>query len=240
MKRSPFIVFLLVLNCHYSFSQNSDWNKREINTGFIEGLSFGFLVQGQTKYPTPYYGPEIKGLYNDGSYHIMLDLYIKKLILGFQLSDEFLYIENFEDVLLDNNGVITSSTLWKPRGYNGSFSALTRTLWISLGYVIFDKLNLKISTGFRKGPAESIFLKNKLAEQVALGYNYNNPDVIYNTSSDTQNSFSEVDFSVSLNYPINIYGRFGVVPEIGYSINYGGLMSGIALKYTIPERSKSD
>ena len=44
----------------------------------FKGFSLGLLVQGQTKYPTPYFGPEVSGLYNDGAYHYVVDFYIKK------------------------------------------------------------------------------------------------------------------------------------------------------------------
>ena len=227
-------ILFIVLNYQFSFSQTAEWKKREINTDFIKGVSFGFLVQGQTKYPNPYYGPERTGIYNDGSYHLMLDFYLKKVILGFQLSDDFLFLQNFENVVIEKDEIISGS-IWKPRGYNDSFASLTRTIWISLGYSIFNELNLKMSVGFRNGPNESIFFNSKLPEEVALGYNFNSAENVYNTTSATQNTFSETDFSVSLNYPIPIYGNFGIVPELGYSKNHGGLVSGIGLKYTISE-----
>ena len=77
----------------------------ESDDGF-KGVSLGVLFQGQSKYPNPYYGPKVDGLFNDGAYHFTIDFYYKKYIVGFQLSDEFLYLEKFDD-----NGAV-----WKPRG----------------------------------------------------------------------------------------------------------------------------
>jgi len=59
----------------------------------------GLLFQGQTKYPSAYYG-----LFNDGASHFIIDVYYKKYIIGFQLTEEFLYLQKFDD-----NGAA-----WKP------------------------------------------------------------------------------------------------------------------------------
>ena len=184
----------------------------------------GLLVQGQTKYPKPYLGPEVGGLYNEGAYHFILDVYYNRLILGFQLSDEFLYLENF-----DANGAV-----WKPRGFNGSYSSLTRAHWFTLGYNIIktSNINIKLGVGFRSGPNESITNKDYTAAQVAEGYDFSNPESIFNTSQ-TLDKFSEIDYSLSITYPIKIYGKLGIVPEVGYTIKHGGLLTGIStVSYT--------
>jgi hypothetical protein len=180
----------------------------------------GLLVQGQTKYPKPYLGPEVGGLYNEGAYHFILDIYYNRLILGFQLSDEFLYLENF-----DANGAV-----WKPRGFNGSYSSLTRAHWFTLGYNIIktSNINIKLGVGFRSGPNESITNKDYTAAQVAEGYDFSNPESIFNTSQ-TLDKFSEIDYSLSITYPIKIYGKLGIVPEVGYTIKHGGLLTGISM-----------
>ena len=114
------LLFLLLFNSFYLFSQ--EWNLRTTPKKALKGISIGFLVQGQTKYPNPYYGPDLVGSYKDGAYHFIADVYYNRLIIGFQLSDEFLYLEKFD------NGAA-----WRPRGFNGSFSSLTRTYWFCIG-----------------------------------------------------------------------------------------------------------
>ena len=103
------ILLILLLFCSF-FSFSQEWNLRTSTKKGLKGVSVGLLAQGQSKYPNPYYGPEVGGLHNDGAYHFIVDVYYNRLILGFQLSDEFLYLEKFD------NGAV-----WKPRGFNGSY-----------------------------------------------------------------------------------------------------------------------
>ena len=203
----------------FSFSQ--DWNSRGNSAGGFKGVSLGLLVQGQTKYPNPYYGPEVISLHNDGAYHFIVDIYYNKFILGFQLSDEFLYLEKFD------NGAV-----WKPRGFNSSYSSLTRAYWLTLGYNIINNsnINVKLGVGFRSGPNESLTNKDYAAFEIVDGYDYSNPESIFNTSQ-TLDKFSEIDYSLSITYPIKIYGKLGIVPEIGYTIKHGGLLTGISIIY---------
>ena len=200
------------------FSQ--DWNDRAGSGIGFNGLSIGLILQGQTKYPNPYFGPEVTGIYNDGAYHFTLDIYYNKFLLGFQLSDEFLYIEKF-----DSNG-----SVWKPRGFNNSFSSHTRTLWLTLGYNIINNFNMKFGAGLRSGPKDQLTNKGYTSFEIANGYNYLNPENIFNTSKELD-KFSEIDYSLSINHPIKVYGKFGIVPELGYAIRYGGLLTGISIIY---------
>ena len=213
------LLILLLFCSFFSFSQ--DWNSRGNSAEGFKGVSIGLLAQGQSKYPNPYYGPEVGGLHNDGAYHFIVDVYYNRLILGFQLSDEFLYLEKFD------NGAV-----WKPRGFNGSYSSLTRAYWFTLGYNIIktSNINIKLGIGFRSGPNESITNKDYTAAQVADGYDFSNTESIFNTSQ-TLDKFSEIDYSLSINYPIKIYGKLGIVPEVGYTIKHGGLLTGISIIY---------
>ena len=213
------LLFLLLFNSFYLFSQ--EWNLRTTQKKALKGISIGFLVQGQTKYPNPYYGPDLVGSYKDGAYHFIADVYYNRFIIGFQLSDEFLYLEKFD------NGAV-----WKPRGFNGSFSSLTRAYWFSIGYNIINstKFNIKLGIGFRNGPKEQLTSKDNLASQVTSGFNYSNPQSIYNTS-ESLDAFNETDYSLSITYPIKLIGRLGVVPELGYTIKHGGILTGISLIY---------
>ena len=208
----------------FLFSQevrNTLWNKKSDSGDGFKSVSIGFLFQGQTKYPNPYYGPEVVGLHDDGAYHFIVDIYYNRFILGFQLSDEFLYLEKFD------NGAV-----WKPRGFNGSYSSLTRAYWFTLGYNIIktSNINIKLGIGFRSGPNESITNKDYTASDIANGYDYSNPKSIFNTSQGL-NKFSEIDYSLSINYPIKIYGKLGIVPELGYTVKHGGLLTGISIIY---------
>ena len=208
----------------FLFSQevrNTLWNKKSDSGDGFKSVSIGFLFQGQTKYPNPYYGPEVVGLHDDGAYHFIVDVYYNRFILGFQLSDEFLYLEKFD------NGAV-----WKPRGFNGSYSSLTRAYWFTLGYNIIktSNINIKLGIGFRSGPNESITNKDYTASDIANGYDYSNPKSIFNTSQGL-NKFSEIDYSLSINYPIKIYGKLGIVPELGYTVKHGGLLTGISIIY---------
>ena len=213
------LLILLLFCSFFSFSQ--EWNLRTTTKKGLKGISVGLLFQGQSKYPNPYYGPEVGGLHNDGAYHFIVDVYYNRLILGFQLSDEFLYLEKFD------NGAA-----WKPRGFNDSYSSLTRAYWFTLGYNIIktSNINIKLGIGFRSGPNESITNKDYTAAQVADGYDYSNPESIFNTSQ-TLDKFSEIDYSLSINYPIKIFGKLGIVPEVGYTIKHGGLLTGISIIY---------
>ena len=213
-------LLILILFCSF-FSFPQDWNSRGNSAEGFKGVSIGLLAQGQSKYPNPYYGPEVGGLHNDGAYHFIVDVYYNRLILGFQLSDEFLYLEKFD------NGAV-----WKPRGFNGSYSSLTRAYWFTLGYNIIktSNINIKLGIGFRSGPNESITNKDYTAAQVADGYDFSNTESIFNTSQ-TLDKFSEIDYSLSITYPIKIYEKFGIVPELGYTIKHGGLLTGISIIY---------
>ncbi len=213
------LLILLLFCSFFIFSQ--DWNSRGNSAEGFKGVSIGLLAQGQSKYPNPYYGPEVGGLHNDGAYHFIVDVYYNRLILGFQLSDEFLYLEKFD------NGAV-----WKPRGFNGSYSSLTRAYWFTLGYNIIktSNINIKLGIGFRSGPNESITNKDYTASDIANGYDYSNPKSIFNTSQGL-NKFSEIDYSLSINYPIKIYGKLGIVPELGYTVKHGGLLTGISIIY---------
>lgn len=211
--------FSFFYNC-FSQDYENEVLERERNWDFFEGFSLGFLVQGQTKYPSPYYGPDVKGLYNDGAFHLILDLYIKKFLVGFQITDEYLYFKKIDD----------KGALWKPRGFNNSYSSLTRAYWLSLGYNFFKGLNFKLSLGFRKGPANSFIIdQDKDPSEIAEGFGYFNSDNGINQERTSNSDFSETDFSLSINHPIRVYKRFGIVPEIGYSINYGGIISGLSI-----------
>jgi len=217
MKR---VIYILILLPIFSFSQ--EWNSRSNSSEGLKGVSVGLLFQGQTKYPKPYLGPEVGGIYNDGAYHFIVDVYYNRFIIGFQLSDEFLYLEK-----IDNGAV------WKPRGFNGSYSSLTRAYWLTLGYNIINdsNINIKLGVGYRSGPKESFTNNNYTAAQVADGYDYSNPESIFNASQLLINNFSEIDFSLSITYPIKIYRKFGIVPELGYTIKHGGLLTGISIIY---------
>ena len=217
MKR---VIYILILLPIFSFSQ--EWNSRSNSSEGLKGVSVGLLFQGQTKYPKPYLGPEVGGIYNDGAYHFIVDVYYNRFIIGFQLSDEFLYLEK-----IDNGAV------WKPRGFNGSYSSLTRAYWFTLGYNIinYSNINVKLGVGYRSGPKESFTNNNYTAAQVADGYDYSNPESIFNASQLLINNFSERDFSLSITYPIKIYRKFGIVPELGYTIKHGGLLTGISIIY---------
>ena len=217
MKR---VIYILILLPIFSFSQ--EWNSRSNSSEGLKGVSVGLLFQGQTKYPKPYLGPEVGGIYNDGAYHFIVDVYYNRFIIGFQLSDEFLYLEK-----IDNGAV------WKPRGFNGSYSSLTRAYWLTLGYNIINdsNINIKLGVGYRSGPKESFTNNNYTAAQVADGYDYSNPESIFNASQLLINNFSEIDFSLSITYPIKIYRKFGIVPELGYTIKHGGVLTGISIIY---------
>ena len=217
MKR---VIYILILLPIFSFSQ--EWNSRSNSSEGLKGVSVGLLFQGQTKYPKPYLGPEVGGIYNDGAYHFIVDVYYNRFIIGFQLSDEFLYLEK-----IDNGAV------WKPRGFNGSYSSLTRAYWFTLGYNIinYSNINVKLGVGYRSGPKESFTNNNYTAAQVADGYDYSNPESIFNASQLLINNFSEIDFSLSITYPIKIYRKFGIVPEVGYTIKHGGLLTGVSIIY---------
>ena len=212
-----FLFLFLTFVSYFSFSQDTELVSNT-NEGF-KGISIGLLFEGQTKYPNPYYGPNLGGVFDDGSYHFTVDVYYKKFVFGFQLSDEFLYLERFD------NGAA-----WKPRGFNGSFSSLTRSYWLTLGYNIINNINLKLGIGFRSGSKQPLTNRSRKASEVAENFDYKNPLIIFNTS-DSLNDFSETDYSLSINYPIAVYKRFGIVPEIGYTFKHGGLLTGFSIVY---------
>jgi len=211
---------LLCYSQDWKYQQNQ-WNKRTNNINIFKGVAGGFVFYGQTAYPEEYYGPEISGLFNDGAYGLFIDVYLKKFIVGIQISDEYYFIA-YED----DNGQI-----WKPRGFNDSFSSRTRSIWLSTGYAIWDQLYIKINAGIRNGPAESIFFKNATSDMVASGFDFTDPFNYYNLNNNELPNFSELDFSFSINYPFDIFSQFSVVPEIGYTVNYSALMLGLGIKY---------
>ena len=45
------------------------------------------------------------------------------------------------------------------------------------------------------------------------------------------NKFNEIDYSLSITYPLKVYGEFGIVPELGYSLKHGGILTGISIIY---------
>ena len=87
-----------------------------------------------------------------------MDLYIKKLIIGLQITDEYFFLTGGDDSIIR----------WKPRGFNDSFSSLTRTLWFSLGYNIFSDFYLKVNIGQRRGPSEGI-VNSDIPDFFAIG-----------------------------------------------------------------------
>jgi len=217
------LLLTLLLVFFSGFSQDDKYNNlvldRTTKARGFKGFSLGFLVQGQIKYPHPYYGPKVGGLYDDGAYHFTIDVYFKKFILGFQLSDEFLYLEKFD------NGAA-----WKPRGFNGSYSSLTRAYWFNLGYNIINNINLKLGIGFRSGPKQPLTNRSFTASEVAENFDYENPLHIFNTSN-SLNEFNEIDYSLSITYPIKVYDSFGIVPELGYTFKHAGLLTGFSIIY---------
>jgi len=227
------ILLALVLVSSSTFSQSDDFSNvvldRTNNSPAFKGFSLGFLVQGQTKYPSPFYGPEVNGLFNNGAYHFIVDFYYKKILIGFQLTDEYLYLKK-----VDSSGAI-----WKPRGFNGNFSSLTRAYWVSLGYNVYKDLNLKLSVGFRNGPTNSILMNNKLASEVTEGYGYYEPSNVINQSENLLDNYSEIDFSASINYPIKLYKNYGIVPELGYSFKHGGIITGLSIIFLNKEKYES-
>jgi hypothetical protein len=211
------VFFLFSLAPLFLFSQK--WNDRANSGDGLVGISIGFLIEGQTKYPTTYYGPQRTGFYNDGAYHLTLDIYYNKFILGIQFAEEFLYLEKF------NQGGV-----WKPRGFNNSFSSLTRSYWINLGYNVFYNFNFKLGVGHRRGPQRQLIHRGSTASEVAFGYDYTDPNSPYNTRS-SLNTYNEFDYSLSIAYPLRVYGKFGLVPALGYNVKYGGFLTGLSVIY---------
>ena len=64
-----------------------------------------------------------------------------------------------------------------------------------------------------------------------MGYRYNDPSNIFNKSILSSEKYSEIDFSLSINYIFQIYQNFGIVPEIGYTFNHGGITSGLSIMF---------
>lgn len=200
------------------------WNQRVERGGeLIKGIGFGFSAQGQTNYPKQYFGPTVDGLYNDGAYGLYIDLYIKNLILGLQLTDEYFFITGGRDTAIT----------WKPRGFNKSFSSLTRTFWLSLGYSLFSEAYFKINIGLRRGPFEGIMYSKTPFNEVASGFDFEDTSSLYTNNELLSNSFSEIDFTLGFNYPIHISEKLSFVPELGYSFRYGGIITALSLKRKI-------
>lgn len=203
--------------------EKESWNHRIGGGELLKSIGIGILVQGQTSYPEQYSGPAVSSLYNEGAYGIFMDLYIKKLIIGLQITDEYFFLTGGDDSIIR----------WKPRGFNDSFSSLTRTLWFSLGYNIFSDLYLKVNIGQRRGPSEGIVHSDTPSNEVASGFDFNDVSSIYNNEDNLIDAFSEIDFSFGFNYPVVISDKLSLVPELGYSFNYGGVITGISLKRSI-------
>ena len=87
---------------------------------------------------------------------------------------------------------------------NNNYSSLTRSYWVSAGYNVYENFNLKLSVGFRNGPAESILLKNVSVSEIALAFDYSDPANIFNQSTTSANKYSEIDYSLSINYLLQV------------------------------------
>ena len=201
-------LLVFILTPFFLFSQK--WNNRAISGDGLVGISMRFLVEGQTKYPNPYYGPEVNGLFNDSVYHFTFNVYYNKFVFAIQLAEEFLYVEKFN-----------KNTTWKPKGFNGSFSSLIRSYWIKIGYNVIENFNLKFGLGIRNGPYKNVTNKTITAFEVAEWFDFLNPEIIYNTFQ-SLDRFNKLDYPVSVTYPIRVYQKFGIVPEIGYNFRHGG------------------
>ena len=101
---------------------------------------------------------------------------------------------------------------------------------LTLGYNIISNLNVKLGVGFRSGPKESLTNKNFTVSQLAEGYDFSDPLNVINTLKQLD-EFSEIDYSLSITYPIKVYGKFGLVPELGYTIKHAGVLTGISIIY---------
>jgi hypothetical protein len=92
---------------------------------------------------------------------------------------------------------------------------------------------LKVNIGGRRGPSEGIIHNNIPSNEVASGFDFNDVSSIYNNDDNLINAFSEIDFSFGFNYSVAISDKLSLVPELGYSFNYGGVITGISLKRSI-------
>ena len=203
--------------------QSNAWNAKSEQSGrLLNGVALGFLVQGQTHYPTPYHGPKVEGIFNDGAYHLFIDFYLNRWVVGVQVAEEFLFLEK----------VAADGSVWKPRGFNGSFSSKTRSWWLSLGVNVWKNLYLKSSFGVRSGPSTPLLHRNKTAADVALGFDFADDALFYNTVRESEDGFSETDVLLSLNYPITVAGANKIAPELGYSVRHGGLTLGGSYIYS--------
>ncbi len=215
--RNNFGLVLLLLPL-LSFSQR--WNDRSKSWEGFKGISVGFLFETQTQYPDPYYGPEIKGLLNNGAYHFMIDFYVYNFSVGYHLTDEYLFLQKFD----------ASGAVWKPRGFNGDYSSLTKTHWITVGYQWIDNFYVKLGVGLRSGSKKPIILSSYTSSEVANNFDFSNPQIIYNTAEGLTN-FSELDFLLSFSYTLKIIKNWGLVPEIGYSFKHSGVLTGMSIIY---------
>ena len=84
---------LLMLLPLFLFSQESELVSNT-SEGF-KGISIGLLFEAQTKYPNPYYGPNVGGLFDDGSYHLQLMFIIKNSFLVFNYQMNFYTLQSF-------------------------------------------------------------------------------------------------------------------------------------------------
>ena len=109
----------------------------------------------------------------------------------------------------------------KPRGFKGSFSSWTRSYWIKIGYNVIENFNLKFGLGIRNGPYKNVTNKTITAFGVAEWFDFLNPEIIYNTFQ-SLDRFNKLYYFVSITYPIRVYQKFGIVPEIGYNFRHGG------------------
>jgi hypothetical protein len=84
--------------------------------------------------------------------------------------------------------------------------------------------------GYRRGPQRQLIHRGSTASEVAFGFDYTDPNSPYNTRS-SLNIFNEFDYSLSIAYPLRVYGKFGLVPELGYNVKYGGVLTGLSVIY---------
>lgn len=203
-------------------AQSVAWNKRNENeTTLFRGLSAGVLFQGQTQYPSPYYGPKVTGGFNDGAIHLYINVYVKNILLGLQLADEFLFLEQLND----------QGAIWKPRGFNQRFSSLTQSLWFSIGYPVWHNLYIKGSFGWRSGPKKALFYKSKTAADVAQGFDFEDSRYFYNSDRPLLQEFSETDFMLTANYLFPLWDQFYLAPEVGFAFKHAGWTWGVGLVY---------
>jgi hypothetical protein len=68
---------------------------------------------------------------------------------------------------------------------------------------------------------------------VAIGYDFTDVSLFYNSNRSLIQDYSEKDFLLSINYLVKITGKLNLSPEFGYSINYGGITLGTSINYEL-------